>query len=222
VRFAVPTPPEKVPVDPLKETPVVASGLISSINHPDVPFSSPKMMVPHAVRRTGSQEFVPVTIVSTAPSTSRIRTKPGLGCALLVAGNQVSRESIVGPQGHHVDVGWGIRARTHDADLEAFRQCHQFRGIDVGQYASNALTRRFPDGFDDAKQLHRMRVQLIVSKESKIESANGGGARSESHDSHGDQPLPHVHLCLLDLPLAGASIRAPGPSRSPAHIDWRR
>jgi hypothetical protein len=54
----------------------MASGLIISINQPVVA-SSPAMTVPQAVRRTGSQASIPVIIVCTAPSDSRIRKIAG-------------------------------------------------------------------------------------------------------------------------------------------------
>ena len=76
--------PESTPDTRSKLTPVVLSGLMISSSHPPGVAgevvglaSSPKMMVPHAVALTGSQEVVPVTMVSTAPSESRIRTRPG-------------------------------------------------------------------------------------------------------------------------------------------------
>ena len=56
---------------------MVASGLIISISQPVLVTSSPKTIVPQAVRRTGSQELVPVRIVSAMPSDSRIRWSPG-------------------------------------------------------------------------------------------------------------------------------------------------
>jgi hypothetical protein len=55
-----------------------------SIRRPSLPDSSAATIVPHAVRRTGSQDTVPVSMVSTRPSLNRIRCSPGLAapCSL--------------------------------------------------------------------------------------------------------------------------------------------
>ncbi len=75
--FSAPTPPDVVPATRSKTTPVVASGFAISSSQPVVPFSSPAITVPQGVARTGSQALVPVRMVSTAPSESRIRCRPG-------------------------------------------------------------------------------------------------------------------------------------------------
>ena len=56
---------------------VVLSGSTSSKSRPALPFSSPNRIVPHEVRRTGSQDVSPLfTIVELVPSLSLIATTP--------------------------------------------------------------------------------------------------------------------------------------------------
>ena len=79
-RWLAPTPPVKRPVVRSSVTPVVWIGSISSYRRPPVgppPASSPNTIVPHGVRRVGSQLVVPVTMVVTMPVASSIRTRPG-------------------------------------------------------------------------------------------------------------------------------------------------
>jgi hypothetical protein len=79
-RLVEPVPPENVPVVRSRVTPVVCRGSMSSYIEPPLappPASSPKRIVPHGVRRTGSHEVVPVTIVATAPVCTLARWSPG-------------------------------------------------------------------------------------------------------------------------------------------------
>ncbi len=103
-KFDAPVPPLKVPVVRSRVTSVVFSGSISSYRRPPLgppPASSPNRIVPHGVRRAGSQLVVPVRMVATAPVARLMRTRPGW---LVPPSLQVTSHSGCWLSGHRADM----------------------------------------------------------------------------------------------------------------------
>src|SRR5215468_6977454 len=96
---------------------------MSSITWP-LPDSSPKMMVPHGVRLTGSHEVVPLTMVCTAPDAMSMRCRPGAPVPCSLQPMMAVGESLLGQSAIMSVLGavcvvttWAVRPWDNDSNF---------------------------------------------------------------------------------------------------------
>ena len=159
---------------PVMVTPEVFSGSSSSNMRPAVPASSPKMMVPQAVRRTGSHDVRPEsTMFSTRPSEilMRCRATTPAACSL-----QAIRWVGLLSFGHNAI--WSILGPRFDAALTTlalrpFARVTRAAGLASACTAVRLALEELPRGPFYPEQLKGIVLQGLLDRLTKIEMGLG-------------------------------------------------